>query len=444
MKYPAKSLVWLFAAALMPAQASAQLVGNDSPEMRRPYRGLFGSSADSQAPQSLVFNASLYGAYDDDITGGEGSRPTTDPSQRISGYYAGAQSSLGYTRTSDAYNMGLNLGAQYRYYPDQSYGAPSYHESFNMGTDLWEHARVSVNQGFAYTPNYRVNLFPAIDGSDNPDAGAADPDLDLYQQTAYRHAAAVSFSQSIKRRSEFNAGVRFRYVDFIEDGTEDFRSNAFSVGFRQRMTSHATLRLGYGRHTSEGVNSDDLDSTHVVHNIDAGVDYSRAISLSRRTMFSFSTGSALQVAERIDETSDPRTLFHFIGGAHLVHELGRTWTANAAYRRSLNLREDFDQPVLTDAVTGTIGGLVTRRLTLSFAVGWVNAHGTVDKRAAYQALTASTQAQYALNRSLAVFARYFYYDYEFTDVASLDPGLPPSAQRNGVRVGITTTIPLIR
>ncbi len=131
MKYPAKSLVWLFAAALMPAQASAQLVGDDSPEMRRPYRGLFGSSSDPQAPQSLMFNGSLYGAWDDDITGGEGSRPSTDPSQRISGYYAGAQASLGYTRTRDAYNMGLNLGAQYRYYPDQSYGAPSYHESFN-------------------------------------------------------------------------------------------------------------------------------------------------------------------------------------------------------------------------------------------------------------------------------------------------------------------------
>lgn len=439
MKYPAKSLVWLFAAALMPVQASAQLVGDDSPEMRRPYRGLFGSSTDPQGPQSLVFSASLYGAYDDDLSGGEGARPSPDPSRQISGYYAGAQSGLAYAKSTDDYNIGLNLAAQYRYYPDQSYGATGYHESFNVGTGLWERARLNLSQGFAYTPNYRVNFFPGMDGSDSPDEGAADPDLDLYRQTAYRHAAALSFSQAIKRRSDFNAGIRFRYVDFTENDAQDFRSHAFSLGFSHRLTQHATMRLGYGRHTS-----DNLTSTKALHNIDAGVDYSRAISLSRRTSFAFSTGSAMQVNDQLESARDPRMRFHFIGGARLVHEIGRTWTATTAYRRSLNLREDFDQPLITDAVTSTVGGLVTRRLSMTFGVGWVNAAGTEDGRTAYQALTASTQAQYAVNRFLAVFARYFYYDYEFTDVSSLRPGLPPTAQRNGVRVGVTTSVPLIR
>jgi hypothetical protein len=439
MKCPAKSLVLLFAAALMPSPVSAQLVGDDSPEVRRPYRGLFGGPTDPRAPQSLVFNGSVFGAYDDDLTGGERSRPSADPSQMISGFYAGALTTLGYAKSTDSYNMGLNLAAQYRYYPDQSYGAPSYHESFNISTGLWERARLTLNQGFAYTPNYRINLLPGADGADDPEEGSADPDLDLYQQTAYRHAAGLAFSQAIKRRSDFNAAYRFRYVDFVEARANDFRSYAFSFGFRHQLTSHASVRVGYGRHTS-----DNLRTTKAIHNIDAGVDYSRAISLSRRTMFSFSTGSAMQASEQIGASSDPRTRFHFIGAARLVHEIGRTWTATAAYRRSLNLREDFEQPLLTDAVTATVGGLVSRRLTMTIAAGWVNAAGTDTGRTAYQALTASTQAQYALSRFFAVFARYFYYDYEIRDLTALQPGLPPSAQRNGVRVGVTTTVPLIR
>jgi hypothetical protein len=445
---PAKSLVLLFAAALMPAQASAQLVGDTSPEVRRPYRGLFGSLSDPNAPQSLVLSASLFGAYDDNLLGGERSRPTADPSRLISGYYGGAQSALSYLRATDAYNVGLDVGALYRYYPDQSYGAPTYNESFNVGTGLWHRARLNVNQGFVYTPNYRLNLLPGIAGIgnppgageiDNPDDGALDPDLDLFKSPAYRHHAGVSFSQSIKRRSDFHGGYRFRYVDFTEDAQQDFKSHAVSVGFSHRLTSHASLKIGYGRRTS-----DNLAGTRAVHNIDAGVDYSRAISLSRRTMFAFSTGSAMQVSDRLEAVSDPRTRFHFIGSARLIHEIGRTWTAAAAYRRSLNLREGFDQPLITDAVTSTLGGLVTRRLNLSVSAGWVRAAGTLDGRTAYDAITASTQAQYALNRFLAVFARYFYYDYEFADVAALDPSLGPSAQRNGVRVGVTTTLPLIR
>ena len=117
MKCPAKSLVFLFAAALMPSQASAQLVGDDSPEMRRPYRGLFGGRTDPQAPQSLILDTSLYGAYDDDLAGGEGSRPI-NPSDTISGYYFGFRTDASYARRTDGYTLNVNGGVQVQHYPD--------------------------------------------------------------------------------------------------------------------------------------------------------------------------------------------------------------------------------------------------------------------------------------------------------------------------------------
>ena len=439
MKYSAKCLVWLFAVALMPAQAFAQLVGDDSPEMRRPYRGLFGGSTDPQAPQSLVFNASVYGAYDDDLTGrGENSRPI-DPSQTISGYYAGFQSDAVYARRTDGYTLSIDGGVQVHRYFDQDYTAPSYFQGINYSPRLWGRARLSLIERFLHTPNYRVNLLPGSGPVDDPDAGSENPDLDLFRLKANRYLGAALFTQPIGRRSELSAGYDVRYVDFNAGDREDFRTDGYAVGFTHRLTSHASLRLGYGRRTS-----DNLDSGSDIHRIDAGVDYSRAISLSRRTSLAFSTGSAVQMSDHTASTGPTRTQFHFVGSARLQHEIGRTWTAAASYRRGLNVREGFDQPLLTDAVAGTLAGLITRRLEMSVNAGFVDASGTIDARAAYQAFSASTQLQYALNGWLAMFARYFYYDYELTDQAALEAGLPVAAQRNGVRIGITTTVPLIR
>ena len=440
MKYPAKSLVLLFAAALLPSSVSAQLVGDDSPELRRPYRGLFGSSTDPRAPQSLVFNASLYGAYDDDLTGrGEGSRP--HPSETISGYYAGFQSNAEYSRKTDGYTLGMDGGVQVHRYFDQSYTAPAYFQGITYDTRLWGRARLALTERFLHTPNYRVNLLPATGpvGDDNPDAGSGDPDLDLFRLKANRYLGVAAFSQPLGRRSELTAFYDIRYVDFNAGDREDFRTNGFAFGFSHRITSHAALRLGYGRRTSSN-----LQAGSDIHRIDAGVDYSRAISLSRRTSLAFSTGSAVQMADSTQLARPTRTQFHFIGSARLQHEIGRTWTAAASYRRALNVREGFDQPLMTDAVAATLGGLISRRLEMTINAGFVDASGTIDTRTAYQAFSASTNLQYALNRGVAIFARYFYYDYEFSDQAALESGLAVAAQRNGVRVGITTTLPLIR
>ena len=53
-----------------------------------------------------------------------------------------------------------------------------------------------------------------------------------------------------------------------------------------------------------------------IHNIDAGVDYSRALSFSRRTTFSFSTGSAVLVRDKaLGGFDGNRTSYQFIGNA---------------------------------------------------------------------------------------------------------------------------------
>ena len=265
-------------------------------------------------------------------------------------------------------------------------------------------------------------MFVRADGVEDPDGGvASDTDLDLYHSTAYRHAGGISLSQNIGSRSAIHLNYNIRFIDFTEDSQDDFRTEAAAVGFSYRMNSHMSLRLGYGRRWS-----DDYDDVKEVFNLDVGLDYSKAVSLSRRTRLAFSTGSAISASDRLESDADPRLRFHLIGAARLVHELGRTWTAGASYRRSLNFREGFDEPLMADAVTGTIGGLITRQLDFSVNVGYVNAVGVENQRTGYDAFTVNSQLQYALTRYLAMFARYFYYDYTFDARSALEQGIRPN------------------
>jgi hypothetical protein len=59
-------------------------------------------------------------------------------------------------------------------------------------------------------------------------------------------------------------------------------------------------------------------------------------------------------------------------------------------------------------------------------------------------LSTTTALEYALSSRLALFARYVYYKYEFDRQVALDPRLPRALDRQGVRFGLSTSIPVIR
>jgi hypothetical protein len=150
-------------------------------------------------------------------------------------------------------------------------------------------------------------------------------------------------------------------------------------------------------------------------------------------------GQNLSAAE-----SDPRTRFHLIGHAVLAHELGRTWTANVAYNRGLIFRDGFDEPFSTDGVTAGLGGLVSRRLSVSLLAGWSLASLDQPGQNHHNSFAGSARATYALSQFLALFANFIYYEYEFGEDIALDPDLPRSLDRKGIRLGLTTSFPLIR
>lgn len=452
-KKTAPLVVGLIAAVLMPADARAQLIGADSPpsaEMRRPYRGLFGSPGDPNAPQSLTLSASLFGAYDDNVTAeftGIDRPNRLDPRLHRRGAYYGANAGLQYalSRSSRGISFGLSSNAFANTYRIERETKVVPHASLtgNLGIALGRRSSLQLLQQAIYSRYYRFQLFPSELGADDDGALAGDPDLELFARTALRYSTGVGLEHRLTQRSSLAANYTFGQVDYQDDRFADWRSHAASFGYNHRLSTNASLNLGYGYRTAMATGSE--RRPRELHDLNIGVDYSRALSFSRRTSVRFGTGSSITVSERLNVSdSDPRARFNLLGNVGLTHELGRTWTAYATYRRGLNFREGFDEPFLTDAVSTGLAGFITQRLDLSFMAGWSYATQNVGRSNSYDAFVASAHARYALGRYLALFARYVYYRYDFGDDIPLDPGLVPSLDRRGVRVGLTTSIPLIR
>jgi predicted porin len=91
-----------------------------------------------------------------------------------------------------------------------------------------------------------------------------------------------------------------------------------------------------------------------------------------------------------------------------------------------------------------VSGLITRRLSWTTAAAW--ATSTLDRAGnnGHRGRSVTSQATYALNSTFALFARYIYYKYRYDEGIPLDSRLPRALDRQGVRVGLTTIVPLIR
>jgi hypothetical protein len=441
----------------------------DAPEpvgMRRPYRGLFGGPQDPSRPQSLVLTAAVYGAYDDNVLAGLTNSLARNWRLQRSGYYGAAHTGLQYAMSRNLGRVSLDgqSGARVAYYrrEDDAQLSSYYQGRLGMGTRLSRSLTFSASQRVAYAPSYSASLVP-VDGGLSEDAfddvvdsvdlplDAMDPDLELFHVDTFRAYTTAGLSQRFGRHTTLGGRYQYRYVDFRQPEDEesrvrDYTSHSASVGIahERRLSAHSALNLGYGIRATD--RNSPAGQPRVLHTINAGVSYSRALSFSRRTSVSFGTGSIIARREPLaGSDGSSRMLAHLTGNAHLVHELGRTWSAQLSYQRGMVFREDFaDQFYFMDRVSASIGGLVSRRL--SVAAGGMYGTSTRDRPGAsrYYRMAAMGQATYGLTSYLGLFARYIYYELDYGDVGGLDSRLPRKLNRQGVRVGLTTSIPLLR
>jgi hypothetical protein len=426
-------------------EAQGPTTGQDDRDerARRPFRGLFGSTAspNQDSATQLTLNGSAFGGYDGNILadrqgGSMGPGDTTD------GTLVGGSLGLAYAKWGRHVDIGASLDSSAYYYPDhEDLASSAYSAGFGLVADLSRRTRLSLGQTVGYQPYYQLSpLFPVI--GDPVLGGAAPSNLDLVvsQASGWMFGTSVQLDRQLGRRSTLQTFYSLSRSDFDADpltGEPIFDLDAQSAGFRfiRGLSRYASLRLGYAyRYGSYGGGPGTAEVNG--HDIELGVDYARALSFSRRTSFSFSTGSS------ITETLGVRH-FNVVGSASLRHEIGRSWLAHLAYNRGVSLIGSFAQPVLSDSVGTGLTGLLGRRVYTSVSAGYANGRVGLEGGAArFTTYTGTASIQYAFTATLAAFTQYSYFYYDFPTVSVLP--LTGRQDRHSVRVGLQLSLPLLR
>ena len=459
-------LAGLFAVAAFVASsggyALAQVQGQGgTPQVQLPggpYRGLFGGNNGAAGRgQALDLTFSLYGAYDDNVLAGErgsGSGPG-DPRFQESGYFLGSSLGLAYMRTLPRGTFTAGAASFLRYYIDRDDPvSPSLFANVGYSAALGTRTFLSTVGMFRYLPYYRYGVLPGpamglpepttpIASDIGVDLPLPDDDLVVIDRQSTQWFMGIDLSRRVTQRSTLTALYGYGLTDF-SDTEGDQRRHRAGAGYSYRLMRDLSLRVRYmyQRRWYQGEGVEPFEA----HNVDGGVDYSRTFRLgNQRTQLSFSTGTTMFTRQELDSTGveNDRFTVQFIGSANLFHQLSRTWSTQATYRRSVRFLDGFEEPALADTVSASLGGYLNERFDLVFLASYSSgAIGTHTRN--YDTALASARLQYALFANLAAFAQYFFYHYTFDESVDLPLGYLPGQDRQGVRIGVNCWFPLLR
>lgn len=390
----------------------------------RPYRGLFGGGA-GNTDQSLTFMMSLSSGYDTSVQAAVPPLPGTMtstgalPSQTQSEKTAFEQASAGLTYSLSRPRVTLTASATAggSYYQVLSSTVASYGGTVGGSFAFTPRTSLSASEAVTYQPLFFSSAFPALGGQ-----GVGPPVLPittagLRLDNYVSQNAVVNFDHKLASRVDLVFGYGRTENTFGSDDDGILGQSVF-----------ARLNVGLTRHLSVWASDTYFDSVALPTStvapqrgqyVNFGLSYDRlsALSLTRRLTLSLGAGATV--------ISDGRNqALAGTGNATLKYDIGRTWTASLGYARQVGFVEFFQEPVTSDGVVATFGGLISRRLTFSSSAGALR--GNV----AFTGPSNSFQTEYgtaglscALTRSLALGLGYSDYRYKFDSGLQLPTGV---------------------
>jgi len=423
---------------------TAQTTAQPIPE--RPYRGLFGGAQplSSRAP-SLSLSLAGFGGWDEPTSVSS----TTAPDDRvnISGPFSGTTAGLDFTNFGERLNSFVSAYGFAGYFPDNK-DDPWYTSSSAAGhiyyrAPLSPRNQIRFGESALFSTDVRLGLVGTTPGSGVPPAtGNSGFDNSLQRDPYLNSLSDVVYSHSFSRASSVDATYGYGFYHFFNNDTErsDYREQRGGFNYNHAIGRYATLVLGYMYRYNRIPDSTEPPLT--AHDVNVGVNYSRALSLTRTTQLSFHTGSTVTSSTNTNSpTPDTTTRFLVTGGAELTREIGQSWVAQARYSRDVKYDYGFSQPILYDAAGAWIGGLIGRNLDVSSGVSYIQ--GAIGLETTnYHSLYAVSQIRWAISHNLAAYASYYYYGYNFASDVTLPVGVVQELDRNGVRVGFNTWLPL--
>jgi opacity protein-like surface antigen len=297
-------------------------------------------------------------------------------------------------------------------------------------------AGFSARAGATYQPYSLRSLFPTslLEPRVGQDV-VIDEDFPTSTEHFVSYSGGLGFTRRMSRRQTVSA--TYDYRGRASSGFDDrFDAHTVGAGLTRVLGRGVGLRLGYAY--SE-VHYGRRDGGFADHHFDVGVDYNRALSFSRRTTLSFTTGTT---ATRSAQHSALR--FYATGAARLNHEIGRTWIAALAYSRGLQYVETWPEPMFADSATAMVGGLINRRSQVQVAARAMRGSGYSGSAGDMTSYGGSALLSIAVTRYISAGLTYGYYQHGLAPSVALAPGFPHDFDGHTIRASVNLWAPLFQ
>jgi hypothetical protein len=417
------------------------------------YRGLFGPNT-VIAAESLTVNGQVGAGWDSNLflahrEEGFVLAPVTQ--RRNSGPYNLFAGGVAYAKNGNKLQFHLGESSAARRYPD--YPLLASHEGVaNISWTPSKRIELSSTHQFVYQPWQTLTSFPSLFGLPLRFEPALAPNQ-AYASIggAYRSYQTTSgFTAPLSRQSTLTGGYSYQLstydnsaafvgpfqFDVFATGHSRFTNQTGSLRFNRGVTSHFSWHLGYAYSEARFRGDSRRFRTHI---LDSGVDYARALSITRRTTFSFSTGA-------IAAEQDDFRRYDVAATATLGREIGRTWNASATYVRNAEYLDTVRVPYFYDGVVLQLTGLISRRTgfhsSAGATIGDLGINRVRGGRARFDTEYGNVGVGFAFSRYLAVNTDYVFYMYSVNQLGVLLPSSAPQLHRHDVVIYLNAWAPV--
>jgi hypothetical protein len=382
------------------------------------------------ANRSVVrFTSDVFGGWDralssSDLAVAPGRREVT---------YGGLNAALSYAKTFRNVSFTSAATASTRY-------SPRFAESFvpfyglsmaltSAGTRRWSW---SLTQDVGYGRRNATGLFAAggLDARSLAFGLPSSPvDYLLSDDDLFTSMTTASLGFGFSRRDRMTIGATAStFVNTNLDAQRFARVGGF-VNYARRIGRYGGIVAGYN-HSENVALGGAREAEARIATANLGVSYARTLPFARETTLALNSGI----------TGTPRGdgwFYTAVGRASLARPLGRDWVGQIGVSRALQYVPVFVEPTLVNAVSASIGGNLSRRLTATFGGNFSTGRaGFVDTRTDFDAYSGSAQLRYAVFRQAGLFTEYFYF---LASSRSQGPSELPAGEfaRHGVRFGLS-------
>jgi hypothetical protein len=393
-------------------------------------------STNTDARREMTLTASTFGGYDTDLTQGGFAAPGTGI--RTDAPLVGGSVAVHYAAHSNRLALVSDIvGGSVHYQAVDPITGTSIRGGMGVEATLTRKMHASGYVRSGYSPQFAFSVLPQIPGP----VGEAPPPSSDYTLSGFEaidYGTGADLKYDLSSRSSLHVNYGTGTYTFIGENYK-LTSQSFGAGYSKGLTRYATLRFEYAEQRADYP----LQANRAIQplrnrTLDAGIDYSRPLSLTRRTILSFGTGST-------SADNGEETFYNVAAHASLDHRIARTWDIKVNYSRGLGLVEGFSEPFFADSLALKVIGNASRRVQLIASAGYANGDLGLGSRAnAYESLQGTGRIEIPLSRRLVLFADYVYYNYLFDRSIALPKGVSRGLDRQGVRAGLKLRIPVLQ